>query len=357
MAIEQAVGIRYTAPMHATATETKRGILLLNLGSPDSTEVPDVRRYLHQFLMDKYVIDVPWLLRKFIVCGTILPKRPAESAEAYASIWWDEGSPLKVFTERLAEGVRGEMQVPLEVAMRYQNPSIEVGLRALVEKHGVNEVVLVPLYPHYAMSSTLTSVVETQKVLSRVAPGVKLHVMPSFYKDPLYIDALVESSKESLGDYDHLLISFHGLPERHLHKTDPTGSHCLSRPDCCEVESLAHETCYRHQCYETAKAYLSAAGIPEGKWSIAFQSRLGRDPWLLPATDAEVVRLAKEGVKRMAVICPAFVADCLETLEEIGMRAKEDFQAAGGEDLWLVPCMNTHPAWIKALSGLIAKVP
>ncbi len=332
----------------------KRGIVLVNLGSPDSTDEDAVRRYLHEFLMDKYVIDAPWPIRKFVVCATVLPTRPAESAKAYKKIWWEEGSPLKVLSARLADDLRGQVAEPLEMVMRYQNPSMESGILSLVRDQGVTDILLVPLYPHHAMSSVTTTVKEAERVLARHCPGVSMSVLPPFYDASAYIDGLVAAAAESLVDYDHLLFSFHGLPERHIHKADPTGSHCLKSATCCETASPAHATCYRHQCFRTAQEFVKSAGIPDGKWSVSFQSRLGRDPWLLPSTDQEVPRFAQSGVKRLAVICPAFVTDCLETLEEIAIRAREEFLEAGGDDLWLVPCMNTHPTWVKGLASMLS---
>lgn len=238
--------------------------------------------------------------------------------------------------------------------MRYQNPRIEQAVDKLLE-HDIDEILLIPLFPHYAMSSYETAVEKTRTVLHGKAPGVKLVVQPPFFDQPDFIQALVASARETLDrGYDHLLFSFHGLPERQLKKTDPSGSHCLVANDCCLGNHPSHGTCYRAQCYKTADAFVRVAGIPQEKQSVAFQSRLGRDPWLKPYTDLELPRLAKQGIKRMLVICPAFVSDCLETLEEIGMRAKETFIEAGGESLELIPCMNEHPLWLKTLENMVA---
>lgn len=334
----------------------RRGILLVNLGSPDSTSVSDVRRYLHQFLMDPRVLDTPFLLRKFIVVCTILPKRPQATAEAYRKIWRDDGSPLIVISRRVQKLLRARIDAPVALGMRYGNPSIELGLRELFESGGppFDEILLAPLYPHYAMSSCETVVAEAREQLARMKRAVPMRILPPFYDHPLYIEALVESARESLKwDYDHLLFSYHGLPERHMRKADPTGTHCYSRPDCCFVDSPAHATCYRAQVYKTTAAFVKKAGIPEGKYSVTFQSRLGRDPWIKPYTDIEIENLARRGVKKLLVICPAFVSDCLETLEEIGMRGRDSFIAAGGAELRQIPCMNDHAKWIEALAGLL----
>lgn len=332
---------------------SRRAVLLSNLGSPDSYAVGDVRRYLDEFLMDARVLDVPWPIRRMIVSWFILPKRPAGSAEAYESIWWDEGSPLVVISERVTGEVRRRLDVPVELSMRYGSPSIADGVDRIRAACGdaLEEILFVPLYPHYAMSTVETAVVRAREVLAARAPGVRLSVLPPFYDHPSYIAALVESARGYLeSDYDHLLFSYHGLPERHLRKTDPTGRHCLRVSDCCNTPSPAHATCYRAQVFRTTEAFVEKAGIPREKYSVAFQSRLGRDPWLTPFADAEIERLAREGVRRLLVICPAFVSDCLETLEEIGIRGRESFVAAGGEDLTLIPCLNDHPRWIETLS-------
>ncbi|MFO1500967.1 MAG: ferrochelatase [Verrucomicrobiota bacterium] len=330
----------------------KPGVLLVNLGSPDSPSVPDVRRYLRQFLMDERVIDVPYASRFLLVNVCILPFRPKESAKAYRKIWWPEGSPLVVITERVAAQLRRRLSMPIEVAMRYQNPSIADALGRLAQQ-GVDDLLLLPLFPHYAMSSYETAVEEVKRLLP--ATGLaKLSVIPPFYDDADYVQALVGSARSYLEQsYDHLLFSFHGLPERHLRKSDPTGRHCLAHPDCCTGSHPAHATCYRAQCFKTVQAFVKAAGVT--RYSIAFQSRLGRDPWLRPYTDHEVKRLAEEGIRKLLVICPAFVSDCLETIEEIGLRAKEDFAEAGGKELTLIPCLNEHPLWLDALERLIAR--
>jgi ferrochelatase len=329
-----------------------KGILLMNLGSPDSPAVPDVRRYLREFLMDGRVLDAPWPIRWCVVNLAILPKRPAESAHAYQTVWTPEGSPLVVSSRRQQAALAKELGVPVELAMRYQNPSVAAALDGLA-KAGVGQVHLIPLFPHYAMSSYETAVEHVRSEVKRHHPGMKLTVEPPFYEQTDYIAALVESARPQLGgDWDHLLFSFHGVPERHLRKSDPTGAHCLRAPDCCQTASPAHERCYRHQCLRTMEAFVAAAGTPREKTSFAFQSRLGRDPWLKPYTDVELTRLAEGGVKRLTVICPAFVSDCLETIEEIGMRGRETFLEAGGESFDLIPCLNEHPRWIEALTGM-----
>jgi protoporphyrin/coproporphyrin ferrochelatase len=330
-----------------------KAILLVNLGSPDSPSVPDVRRYLNEFLMDGRVIDVAWPIRRFVV-GMILIKRPHESGEAYEKIWTKDGSPLVVSSRNVQKLLQARVSVPVELAMRYQNPSIESAVKKLAAK-GATEVLLIPLFPHYAMSSYETAVVRVEEVVKKFAPQMKITVQPPYYDQPDYIAALVASAKDYLKDYDHLLFSYHGIPERHLRKSDPTGCHCLQVENCCEVASPAHAKCYRAQCFTTTRAFVKLAGVPEGKYSVSFQSRLGKDPWLKPYTDYELARLPNEGKKRVLVICPAFVSDCLETIEEIGMRGCEQFMAGNGKEFTRIPCMNEHPAWIDALEKMAGK--
>ena len=330
-----------------------RGVLLVNTGSPDSPEVADVRRYLGQFLMDGRVLDQPWPLRKLVVSGFILPRRPQRSAAAYRAIWWPEGSPQVVLSRRLADGLQARLDTPVALAMRYGNPSIEAGLSQLLQQ-GIDDLLLVPLFPHYAMSTTQSVMEETQAVLKRLRPGLPLRVMPSFYADARYVAALAASAQPYLDQgYDHLLLSYHGLPERHLRKTDPTGQHCLRSAGCCVTPSPAHATCYRHQVLRTTELVVQTLGVPAGKHSVSFQSRLGRDPWLQPATAGELERLAQSGVHRLLVICPAFVVDCLETLEEIGVAGRETFLAAGGESFTLIPALNDQAQWVAAFGELI----
>jgi ferrochelatase len=329
-----------------------KAILLVNLGSPDSPSVPDVRRYLNEFLMDGRVIDVAWPLRRFIV-GMILINRPKESAHAYEKIWTKDGSPLVVTSKHVQAALQARLSVPVELAMRYQNPSIESAVNNL-KARGATEVLLIPLFPHYAASSYETAAVRVLEIA--IKSGMKVTVQPPYYNDPDYIAALVASAADFLKrDYDHLLFSYHGIPERHLRKADPTGSHCLQRVDCCTAASPAHATCYRAQCFATTAAFVKLAGVPPEKYSVSFQSRLGKDPWLKPYTDYELLRLAQEGKKRMLVICPAFVSDCLETIEEIGMRGCADFMGASGKEFTRIPCMNEHPQWIAALAKMAAR--
>lgn len=334
--------------------QTKKGVLLVNLGSPDSPYPKDVKKYLDEFLMDERVIDVPYWLRVFIVRGIILNTRPKKSAKAYQKIWWDEGSPLIVLSERLQEKVQDMVSVPIALAMRYGKPSIETGLRELANK-GVNDVLLVPLYPQFAMATTETILVLAEKLRKKHFPEMSFTSLPAFYNHPDYIRVLSNSIEEHLKgkEWEHILFSYHGVPERHIRKSDITKSHCKIDGQCCKTPSPAHQFCYRHQCYETTRQVAEYLELKEGTYSSSFQSRLGRDPWLQPFTDDTVEEFAENGTKKMAIVTPAFVSDCLETLEEIAMEAKEEFLEEGGEEFHVIPCLNDREDWVKVLSRWI----
>lgn len=330
---------------------TKRAVLLANLGSPDAPETEPVRRYLNQFLMDPYVIQLPWLLRRLIVSLFVLPSRPKDSAEAYRSVWTEEGSPLLVLSERLKKAVEQKIDPPLALAMRYGQPSIEQQLLNLCQDQTIQEVLFIPLYPHFADSTITTSVEEARRVIRQHNLDITLRTIDPFYDNPDYIEALLQSAQPYLEqDYDHLLFSYHGLPESHITKLDKSGRHCLKQDNCCQLPHPAHKTCYRHQVMRTTECFVEKAQLPAERYSVAFQSRLGRAKWLEPNTEDRLVELARNGAKNVLVICPAFVTDCLETLEEIAIRGEEVFKKAGGESLTLIPCMNDHPAWVNVLA-------
>lgn len=331
-----------------------KGVLLVNLGSPDSTDPKDVKRYLDEFLMDERVIDKPYLLRAFVVKGIILNTRPKKSAAAYKKIWWEEGSPLIVLSERLQKKVDDLTKVPISLGMRYGNPPIKAGLQELADK-GVDEVLVVPLYPQFAMSTTETVLVKAEEVRRKYFPQMHFTNIPAFYNHQDYVRVLANSIKKELEgkEYDHLLFSYHGVPERHIRKSDITNSHCKIDGQCCSVDSPAHQYCYRHQCYETTRLVVAYLGLDAHQYTTSFQSRLGRDPWIQPYTDATIEKLATEGVKKLAVVTPAFVSDCLETLEEIAMEGKEEFIEAGGDKFYAIPCLNDNDEWVKVLSRWI----
>ncbi|MCF6223862.1 MAG: ferrochelatase [Flavobacteriaceae bacterium] len=332
----------------------KRGLLLINLGSPDSTDVKDVRKYLDEFLMDKRVIDIPYWKRFLLIKGIILNTRPKKSAAAYKKIWWKEGSPLVVISERFKEKIAKKLNIPVVLGMRYGSMRIKNAMQELHDM-GVDEVLQIPLYPHYAMSSFETVVEKTSEINQKYFSNIKMHVLPAFYNNKDYIKAMSNNLKNSLEgfDYDHILFSYHGIPERHILKSDSTQSHCKIDGTCCDTPSKAHETCYRHQCFETTKAMVKYLGLKQGTYSNSFQSRLLKDPWLKPYTDFELLRLANEGVKKLAVLTPAFVADCLETLEEIAMEGKKEFLNAGGEQFIHIPCLNENKDWIDTVCNWV----
>jgi ferrochelatase len=335
----------------------KRAVILMNLGSPDSTEVKDVSKYLKEFLMDKRVLDTPYITRAILVNGIIAPFRSPKSAHAYRSVWTKDGSPLIVFTRQLQKLVQAQMTEPVEIAMRYGNPGMQEAYdNVLAKQPDTQEVILLPLYPHYAMSSYETAVAHAQDVHKKGKYPFKTTTIKPFYNEPNYLEALRDSIAPYLAqDYDQVLFSFHGIPERHLLKSDPTHNHCLKVADCCNMPSVAHATCYRHQCYQTAHLVAGKLNIPKKKYAISFQSRLGRSEWIKPYTAARLTELPGEGVKKLLVVCPAFVSDCLETLEEIAMQGKESFISSGGTSLTLIPCLNTHSLWVKTIASWITQ--
>lgn len=331
-----------------------RGVIMLNLGSPDSTDIPDVRRYLKEFLMDERVLDAPTPIRKLVVNAFILPFRPKQSAEAYEEIWTEAGSPLIVTSLALRDLVAESFDFPIEMAMRYGNPSTPDVVEKLINQ-GVDDLYIMPMYPHYAMSSYETAVVAVMDEVRKLKPELKTTLLPPYYDDPGYIEALVESAQSYLqDDYDKLIFSFHGIPQRHLVKGDPSHQHCMKTPDCCNTCHPAHATCYRHQCAMTVEKFVEALDIPKEKYMVTFQSRLGREPWLQPYTDKTLEALPEQGVKKIKIMCPAFTADCLETIEEISGEGAEIFEEAGGESFEQIPCLNTHPTWVEYLKGKIA---
>tara|TARA_Y100000768_G_C23972387_1_gene681223 strand:+ start:711 stop:1730 length:1020 start_codon:yes stop_codon:yes gene_type:complete len=328
-----------------------QGLLMINLGSPDSTSIPDVKKYLDEFLMDKRVIGKSYIFRWILVKLIILNTRPKKSAKAYKKIWWKEGSPLIVLSERLFNKVEKALDIPAALAMRYGSISINKGINKLVNK-GINEILVLPLYPHYAMSSYETVVEKVKEEVNDNFPDVKIKIVPPFYQNDQYIDLLSSKIFNTIKkiQYDHILFSYHGIPVSHLKISDTTNNHCYKTKDCCNVKSAAHETCYKHQVLETTKLVVEKLNIGEDKYSNSFQSRLPNEPWLKPYTDSELVRLAKAGKKRLVIVTPAFVTDCLETLEEIAMEGKEEFIEAGGEQYSYVPCLNDDENWAKLIS-------
>jgi len=337
----------------------RTGVLLIQLGTPASPATRDVRRYLREFLSDPRVLDVPALPRRLLLELAILPRRPRVSAAAYRSIWTAAGSPLLVHSRALAEGVARALgpAYRVELGMRYGEPSLAGALDRL-RAAGAERVVVLPLYPQYAASSTGSALARAFELAAARWDVPAVLAVPSFHDDPAFLGAVAEVAHGPLAGFraDHVLFSFHGLPERQVRRSDPTpGGWCLARPDCCERPAPAHRRCYRAQCVATARALAERLGLAPAAWSYAFQSRLGRTPWIRPFTDEALPALAARGVRRLAVACPSFVADCLETLEEIGIRARAQWRALGGDELLLLPCPNAHPTWVDAVAALVRR--
>ncbi len=332
------------------------GLLLINLGTPDEPTPPAVRRYLREFLSDPRVIDINAVGRALLLHLFILPFRPKKSAHAYQSIWDAErGSPLMYHSRALAKGVAerlgGEWKV--ELAMRYGSPSIPDAL-ARLRAAAVDRIVVLPLFPQYASSSTGTAIARVFELAGAQWNTPWLNIVPPFYDEPDFISAFAKVARDAgLDESDHLLLSFHGLPERQVKKSDTSGgAHCLASPGCCDRIALANRHCYRAQCYATARDLAKALDLPADRYTVCFQSRLGRTPWIRPYTDELLEELAKQGKKKLAVMCPAFVADCLETVEEIGIRARAQFLAAGGQELKMIPSLNATAPWIELVAKL-----
>ncbi|MCC6272604.1 MAG: ferrochelatase [Deltaproteobacteria bacterium] len=334
----------------------KIGVLLINLGTPKAPTAKDVRRYLRQFLSDPRVIDINPVGRWLLVNLIVAPFRSPKSAAAYRKIWTERGSPLLFHTQDLGRAVAERLgeDYAVEIGMRYGEPSIESALRRLFDR-GVREVRILPLYPQYSSSATGSTQEEVFRVAKRMWNITPLQFLLPFFDHPGFIRAFAEVGRGRLRDFraDHVLFSFHGLPERQILKGDVGGNHCLKKPDCCDKVVPANGLCYRAHSYATARALVAELQLPAEQYTVCFQSRLGRTPWIKPYTDLVIPELAKAGKKRLAVFCPAFVADCLETLEEVGMRARKQFRALGGEDLLLIPSLNAEPAWVEAVCAMV----
>jgi ferrochelatase len=328
------------------------GLLLINLGTPSSPRPSDVRPYLREFLSDPRVIDIAAWKRWLILNLFILPFRPRRSGEAYAKIWTDRGSPLLFHSRDLVAKVQERLgdDVVVDLAMRYNEPSIADALESL-RRRGIRRIVAFPLYPQYSTAATGSSMEKVYAEAAKYWVTPYIQVVPPFYDHPAFIEACAEQARPVIESTrpEKVFFSFHGVPERHVTKGDLTGSHCLCRDDCCDTIAAVNADCYRAQCFATARSLAERLGVPEDHRTVCFQSRLGRDPWLKPYTDHVVRDEAQRGVKRAVILSPAFVADCLETVEELGMRAVEDWKANGGETLRLVPAVNASDAWSDAV--------
>jgi ferrochelatase len=335
----------------------KTGVLLLNLGTPERCDEASVRRYLGEFLMDPHVVDIPWIARFLLVNGIILRTRPKKSTEAYRKVWTERGSPLLFHTVDLAEKVQRLLGDDYRVlpTMRYGKPTVADALRTFSDL-GIQRVVAMPLYPQFSLAATQSSVEWIRTQAKEIGYSGEIRFVPAFYRNEPFLEAFASQLRTAREEArsDFVLFSFHGLPERQVKKTDPTGAHCLVAKDCCEKITDANANCYRAQCFYTARRIAELVDLPRDRYEITFQSRLGRTPWIRPYTDFVVKDLGAGGkVKRLLVVSPSFVADCLETLEEISIRAREDFIAAGGEELRLVPSLNSSDAWAKCVKDLV----
>jgi ferrochelatase len=338
----------------------KRVLILLNLGTPDDPGPDAVGRYLREFLMDERVIDLPWPVRWFLVNCVIVPRRRYTSSELYRKIWSENGSPLLVHLQNLAEGLRlrlsahgVDQEFEIEIAMRYGSPSIPTVFEKIRARGYVTEIVVFPLYPQYAESTTLSSIEECQRVARERDLNFSIKFVEPFFEHRGFVEPMAGKiteiwHREPRERPEHLLMSFHGLPERHVKRTDLSrGMHCLVKEDCCDEMVAANRDCYRAQCFASARAIAIAAGLAPNEYSVAFQSRLGRAVWIGPSTEDMIAALAKRGMRHLAVACPSFVADCLETIEEIGNRGAEIFHANGGESFTRIDCLNSDAAWVE----------
>lgn len=333
---------------------TKTGILLVNLGTPDSPAPKDVFRYLNEFLTDGRVIDIPWLPRQLLVRGVIVPFRYRQSARSYKEIWTKEGSPLKVYGFGLRDALQKALgdDYDVDLAMRYQNPSIESVLNSMLQR-GIKKLLVVPLFPHYASATTGSVNQKIMELLAKKQVVPEVTFVKQFPTHPGFIRSFVEIGKTHAPEtYDHILFSFHGLPKKHITKCDKH-NHCFKQQDCCQNLSFINDNCYSAQCYATARLIAEGLSLPNEQYSVSFQSRLGNDPWLVPASSQKIEDLAKEGKKRVLVFCPAFVCDCLETVFEIEVENRLEFQKHGGETLTLVPGLNVHPVWVDGLKEIV----
>lgn len=350
-----------TVPDGPPAFSRKTGVLLVNLGSPDAPDTPPVRKYLRQFLSDRRVIDLPAPARFLLLNLIILPFRSPRSAHAYRQIWMPEGSPLVVHTRNLARKVAVELdrispgKHRVLVAMRYGNPSLKAALDQFGEE-GINRIYLVPLFPQYAAATTGSLLAEVYRLAATRWDPPELVCLPPFFSDSFFTDAVASRGRDLIHaeQPDHIVFSFHGIPERQIRKSDPDSETCRISDGCCSEISERNFRCYRAACFETARQVAGKLNLQPGSWTVAFQSRLGRTKWIGPYTDSVIRDLAARGIKRVVVFSPAFVADCLETLEEIGLRLNAEFLSCGGSSLTLVPSLNDGDDWAAGFAGWIS---
>lgn len=331
-----------------------QGVLLVNLGTPDSPGRWDVYRYLKQFLLDKRVIDIPWIFRNLLVRGIIAPFRSGSSSKIYKKLWTEQGSPLKYHGETVAAGVQELLgdEFHVELAMRYQNPSLDLAIDKLM-KSNPEEIIVFPMFPQYASASTGSVFEEVMDIMGRKLIIPKIKIINSFCNDERVMNVFVKNAKKrNLDDYEHFVFSFHGIPHSQLRKSD-TNNHCLKNENCCQTFTAKNQFCYSAQCFETARVIAKGLGITKEQYTVCFQSRLGPDKWTQPPTPDTLEKLQEEGMKRIMIFSPAFVADCLETTIEIGDEFHEEFMERGGETLDLVESLNDDPDWINAIAEMV----
>lgn len=351
------------APRKSPPGKARIGVLLVNLGTPDAAETSAVRRYLREFLMDPRVIDISALGRWLLVHAIILPFRPQRSAEAYQKVWTERGSPLLFHSQDLRAKVSDLMGDSFDVrlGMRYGSPSLPTTLDGFA-RDGIDRILVLPLFPQYSSAAFGSAAARVMKLAAERWNVPQVHVLPPFFDDPGFIRSVTTIAERSfaaqdvaLDAIDHVLISFHGVPERQCKRSDTTGAHCLQRPDCCETLVEANRHCYRAQCLATARAVADQLSLPADRWSVGFQSRLGRTPWIRPYTDEALAELGRQRLGRIAVLEPSFTADCLETTEEIGLRGREIFREAGGGELLLAPCPNADDLWAETVATMLRR--
>lgn len=337
-------------------TKGKIGVLIVNLGTPDSPRRYDVYRYLKQFLLDKRVIDIPWIFRQLLVRGFIAPFRSGSSGKLYQKLWTENGSPLKYYGEKLVAGVQEQLgsEYIVELAMRYQNPSIQSAIDKL-NKQNIHELIVLPLFPHYASASTGSVHEEVMRIVSKQLAIPNVKIINSFHDNEDLVNVFVKNAQQfDLDSYDHILFSYHGLPQSQLKKTDNC-NHCIKVDGCCNSITEKNQFCYSAQCHATAHLIAGKLGLDRSRYTICYQSRLGPDPWVQPYTIKVIEELAGKGAKRLLAFSPAFVSDCLETIIEISDEYQEEFEEWGGEQMDLVPSLNDDPDWIKGVVKMIKK--
>ena len=334
-------------------SENKTGVLLINLGSPKELTKKSVKEYLRVFLSDDYVLDIPKILQQLILRLFILPFRPKNTLEAYELIWTPDGSPLILSTKSIAKKLSKKTGWDVEYAMRYEDPSIEKALVNFNSK-GINKIIVISLYPHNAMATTITTEMETRIVANKISENFELIFTKPFFDNEIYINTLSNSIKPYIekSSFDKIIFSYHGIPKRQAKKTDETGEHCFSTGNCCEIESEGSKDCYRSHTRIASDLTAKKLGLSEDQWEVAYQSRLGPG-WLTPFTDRRLAELPEEGKENIAILCPSFISDCLETLEEIDIRGRKTFFDAGGRNMTYIPCLNDSEETVALLENLV----